>query len=103
MFAHPDRGGNALLFNYAHALYVSNDVTALSFLYECLMKDDFSSFAKSVRQKLNAMYEIAKAKPSYLILLCDMKKDYAKADALTEKYLKSTIDSLKAKAFDKKK
>ena len=44
MLAHPDRGGDELLFNYAHALYVSHDVTALSHLLESLMANDFHSY-----------------------------------------------------------
>lgn len=96
MLVHPDRGGSALLFNYAHALYLSHDVSALSILLESLMKGDFSSFAFSIRQKLNALYEVTKAKPSYKILVADLNGDYQLASDLTEKYLKQSIEKLKS-------
>lgn len=102
MLTHPDRGGDPLLFNYAHALYVSNDVSALSFLSECLMKNDFSSFVSSVRQKINALYEIAKAKPSYAILLADSVKDYKLAEKLAENALNESIKALKTLKTSKK-
>ncbi len=95
MLAHPDRGGDPLLFNYAHALYTSHDVTALSHLLESLLNNDFSSYTQFIRQKLNALYEVAKSKPSYLILLADSKGQYELADQLCVKSLRKSIDLLK--------
>lgn len=98
MLAHPDRGGDELLFNYAHALYVSHDVTALSHLLESLMANDFESYIMFAREKLNALYEVAKSKPSYAILLADSKGQYKLADELCVKSLMKSIELLKNSA-----
>lgn len=95
MLAHPDRGGDELLFNYAHALYISHDVTALSHLLESLMNNDFNSYIVFARQKLNALYEVLKSKPSYAILLADSKGQYELADQICVKSLIKSIDLLK--------
>lgn len=98
MLTHPDRpNGDAVLFAYAHALYLSADRISLTHLYEALLKNDLSDYSTWMNQKIQALYEVAKSKPSYQILLADFAKDYEKADKLCVKFLIKSIQLLKSR------
>ena len=94
---HPDRGGDALLFNYARMLYAARDLDSLNNLYDNLQSGHLDMHLAFLFRKLDSLYELQKASWKFKIVLYDRAKDKKSAMAYTQQYLSNILSQLRTR------